>query len=95
MVVTGFDERSGCGYVLRTGTDLDPDAEAVVHGGVRVSATAELAATLRDSLVRHAVARLSWTGPEVPLTLDDPIVLAWLRHGVGGVLTVSGGPDQA
>jgi hypothetical protein len=29
----------------------------------------------------------------VPLTLDDATLLAWLRHDIGGVLTVSNGPD--
>ena len=28
----------------------------------------------------------------MPLTLDDPTVLAWLRNTLGGVLTVAGGP---
>jgi hypothetical protein len=67
----------------------------VRHAGVTVAATPEVAAALRDALARNPVAQLSWTGPEVPLTLDDRTLLAWLRHTVGGVLTVSGdpGPD--
>lgn len=94
MVVTGFDERSGCGYVLRTGPDMsdDPGARTVEHRGLRVVATAELAAMLADALVRDPLVRLAWGGPEVPLTLDDPTMLAWLEHSVGGVLTVAGGP---
>jgi hypothetical protein len=36
---------------------------------------------------------LSWNGPTVPLTLEDPTVLAWLRNNLGGVLTVAGGPQ--
>ena len=60
--------------------------------GVTVLATPELAAALRDALVRNPVAQLGWGGPTVPLTLDDPTVLAWLRHSLGGVLTVAGGP---
>lgn len=92
MVVTGFDDRSGCGYVLRTGPDVEPGAETVVHQGVQVSATIELAAMLRDALARDPLVRLGWAGPEVPLTLDDPTVLAWLENAVGGVLTVSGRP---
>jgi hypothetical protein len=85
MVVTGYDDRTGCGYVLSTGPDATPTpgARPVTH---------ELAATLRDALTYRAVALLGWSGPEVPLTLDDRTVLAWLRHTVGGVLTVAGGP---
>jgi hypothetical protein len=95
VVVTGFDDRSGCGYVLRTGDDLtgDPEAHTVVHEGRRVTATAELAAMLADALAHRPVVRLRWGGPEVPLTLDDPTVLSWVREVVGGVLTVCGGPD--
>lgn len=101
MVVTGFDERSGCGYVLRTGADVDRTADpaaragerVVEHRGVRVAATRELAALLQDTLARHPFVRVRWDAAEIPLTLDDPTVLAWLRAGVGGVLTVSGGPE--
>lgn len=95
MVVTGYDDRHGCGYVLSTGPDASsptPQTEAVTHGGARVRATPELASLLRDALANRPVALLSWTGPEVPLTLDDRTLLAWLHHTIGGVLTVSGGP---
>ena len=56
-------------------------------------ATPELAAALRDALVRNPVAQLGWGGPTVPLTFDDTTLLAWLRHTLGGVLTVAGGPS--
>jgi len=95
MLVTGFDDRQGCGYVLRTGPHaVEPAAgtQAVRHEGVVVLATPELAAALRDALARNPVALLGWGGPAVPLTLDDATVLAWLRHNLGGVLTVAGGP---
>lgn len=95
MVVTGYDDRHGCGYVLRTGPDAagaPPQSTSVTHHGVTVRATPELGALLRDALAHHPGVRLGWSGPEVPLTLDDRTLLAWLRHGVGGVLTVSGGP---
>lgn len=95
MVVTGYDDRQGCGYVLTTGADAAdtaPGVQAVSHDGVIVLATPELAATLRDALTHRPTAALSWSGPRVPLTLDDATVLAWLRHDVGGVLTVSGAP---
>jgi hypothetical protein len=95
MVVTGYDDRHGCGYVLSTGDDAAraaPGAQAVSHEGVIVMATPELAAALRDALVHRPTARLSLQGPEVPLTLDDATVLGWLRHSVGGVLTVTGAP---
>jgi len=98
VVVTGYDDRHGCGYVVSTGRDIAralPGAHAVSHGGMTVMATPEVAATLRDALRTHPSTPLSWSGPEVPLTLDDRTLLAWLRHAVGGVLTVSGdpGPD--
>jgi hypothetical protein len=64
----------------------------VRHNGVVVLATPELAAALRDGLVRNPVASLGWNGPTVPLTLEDTTVLAWLRNNLGGVLTVAGGP---
>ena len=95
MVVTGYDDRHGCGYVLSTGTDAAdaaPGAQAVSHDGVIVLATPELAATLRDALAHRPTALLGWSGPRVPLTLDDATMLAWLTHDVGGVLTVSGAP---
>jgi hypothetical protein len=98
VVVTGYDDRYGCGYVLRTGRDAAATAigaQAVSFDGVIVLATPELAATLRSALASEPVARLGWAGPEVPLTLDDATVLAWLRHTVGGVLTVQGGPGGA
>lgn len=98
MVVTGYDDRHGCGYVLSTGADATaptPHTQAVTYGDVMVRATPELAVALRDALAHRPVALLGWSGPEVPLTLDDRTLLAWLRHTVGGVLTVSGdpGPD--
>lgn len=95
MLVTGFDDRTGCGYVLATGPNAvasDAGSQAVDHDGVVVRATPELAAALRDALANRPVALLSWTGPEVPLTLDDATLLGWLRHNVGGVLTVLDGP---
>lgn len=99
MVVTGYDDRHGCGYVLSTGADAArtaTGAHAVSHGGVVVMATPELAAVLRDALTHRPTAMLGRAGPEVPLTLDDATLLGWLRHNVGGVLTVTGdpGPDQ-
>ncbi|MGH3565096.1 MAG: hypothetical protein ACRDRH_03500 [Pseudonocardia sp.] len=92
-MVTGYDDRYGCGYVLRTGRDAAAGAgvHIVSHAGVSVVATTELAAMLRDALAHNPVALLTWSGPEVPLTLDDQTVLVWLRHTVGGVLTVTGG----
>ncbi|MEJ3654323.1 hypothetical protein WEH80_15255 [Actinomycetes bacterium KLBMP 9759] len=95
MVVTGFDDRHGCGYVLRTGPDAAapvPGARAVTHHGVTVLATPELAAALQDALVNNPTARLVWSGPPVQLTFDDVTLLGWLRHTVGGVLTVRGEP---
>jgi hypothetical protein len=98
VIVTGYDDRSGRGYVLRTGahaTEAVPGTVPVSHAATVVLATPELAASLRDALTSRPTARLGWSGPEVPLTLDDLTVLAWLRHTVGGVLTVVGdpGPD--
>ncbi len=95
MLVTGFDDRQGCGYVLRTGphaAEPTPGGQPVRHDGIVVLATPELAAALNDALVRNPVAQIGWGGPVVPLTLDDPTVLAWLRYTLGGVLTVAGGP---
>lgn len=93
MLVTGYDDRSGCGYVLRSGPHAVADSPGTVtvgHEGSTVSCTPELATTLRDALAHHPVARLGWSGPEVPLTLTDPTLLGWLRHHVGGVITVEG-----
>ncbi len=93
MVVTGYDDRHGCGYVLSTGVDaveVAPHTSAVTHDGVTVRATPELAVALRDALAHRPVALLGWSGPEVALTFDDRVLLGWLRHTVGGVLTVSG-----
>jgi hypothetical protein len=96
MLVKGYDDRQGCGYVLRTGPHAAqpvPGTQPVRHLGVVVLATPELAAALRDALVRNPVAQLGWGGPTVPLTFDDNTLLAWLRHTLGGVLTVAGGPS--
>lgn len=95
MVVTGFDERQSVGYVVHTGADLaraDAGARDVTADGTTVLLTPELAVTLRDALAHRPTALLTWSGPEVPLTLDDVTLLAWLRHNVGGVLTVTGDP---
>jgi hypothetical protein len=95
VIVTGYDDRTGCGYVMATGADAAgsaPGTQAVGDGTTIVKATPELAAALRDALANRPFALLGWGGPEVPLTLDDHTVLAWLHHTVGGVLTVSGGP---
>ena len=56
-----------------------PGTLPVAHDGVTVLATPELAATLRDALRHRPLTLLSWQGPEVPLTLDDRTLLAWLR----------------
>ena len=74
-------------------TEPTPGTVPVRHNGVVVLATPELAAALRDALVRNPVASLGWNGPTVPLTLEDATVLAWLRNNLGGVLTVAGGPQ--
>jgi hypothetical protein len=95
VVVTGYDERFGCGYVVSTGpdaSDAPPNTVVVDHGGASVRLTPELAVSLRDALANNPVAQLSWTGPQVPLTLEDAVLLGWLRHTVGGVLTVSDEP---
>ena len=95
MVVTGYDDRQGCGYVLSTGpdaADAAPGSQAVSHEGVIVLATPELAATLRDALAHRPTALLSWSGPQVPLTLEDTVLLSWLRYDIGGVLTVENAP---
>ncbi len=96
MVVTGFDDRQGCGYVLSTGpdaADAAPGSQAVSHEGVIVLATPELAASLRDALAHRPMATTGWSGPQVPLTLEDTTLLAWLRYDVGGVLTVQNPPE--
>lgn len=95
MVVTGYDDRHGCGYVLSTGRDAvgpSPGTQRITHLGVSVNATPELAWALHDALANRPTVRLAPGGPEVPLTFDDRTLLGWLRHVVGGVLTVSGGP---
>ncbi|AEA24005.1 hypothetical protein ACFQ34_05020 [Pseudonocardia benzenivorans] len=94
MLVTGYDDRTGCGYVLRTGSDTAEGADCtpVTSGGLTVLATPELAAMLRDALANRPVALLSWTGPEVPLDLTDGVLLGWLTHTVGGIVTVAGAP---
>jgi hypothetical protein len=95
VIVTGYDDRHGCGYVLCTGADAVaamPGSQTVRHDGVAVMATPELAASLRDALQYRPSARLVMGGPEVPLTLDDRVLLGWLRHTIGGVLTVKGEP---
>ena len=95
MEVTGFDDRLGSGYVLSTGRHADEavsGSRVVSHEGVSVRATDGLALMLEDALANRPVTPLSWSGPEVPLTLDDATVLAWLRHVVGGVVSVTGEP---
>jgi len=95
MVVTGYDDRFGCGYVLSTGPDVAgaaPGSQRISHQNVTVAATPELAASLRDALATHRSAHLVLGGPAVPLALDDRTLLGWLRHSVGGVLTVTNGP---
>jgi hypothetical protein len=97
VIVTGYDDRQGCGYVLSTGPEAAeglPGGRPVTHAGVTVLATPELAALLRDALDHRPTAMLSWSGPRVPLTLDDTTLLAWLTHDVGGVLTVRGAPGH-
>lgn len=95
MVVTGYDDRYGCGYVLSTGPDMAgaaPGSQRVSHRNVTVAATPELAAILRDALLHRPIAQLTLGGPGVALTLDDRTVLGWLRYTIGGVLTVTNGP---
>ena len=97
VVVTGWDDRTGCGYVVSTGGDIadaGPGTRDVTHAGRTVRATPELANALRDALEHRPTARLSWAGPEVPLTLEDVPLLGWLRHTIGGVLTVRGEPAR-
>jgi hypothetical protein len=96
MLVTGFDDRQGCGYVVSTGPDAaeaPAGAQEVQHDGRSVLATPELAASLRDALAHRPTALLTWSGPRVPLTLEDATLLAWLTHDVGGVLTVTNPPS--
>lgn len=100
VLVTGYDDRTGQGYVVRTGSDRVPaDREEgtreVTHEGVTVLLTDGLALLLDDALAHRPVTRLGWGGPEVPLTLDDHTLLAWLNEYVGGIVTVSNdpGPD--
>ncbi|ANY05669.1 hypothetical protein [Pseudonocardia sp. HH130630-07] len=98
MQVTGFDDRLGTGYVLSTGAHADEDAtgsRTVQHGGVTVRATDGLATMLEDALAHRPTTRLDWSGPEVPLTLTDDVLLAWLRYDIGGVVSVAGGPEDA
>ncbi|MFC5211771.1 hypothetical protein ACFPM0_35185 [Pseudonocardia sulfidoxydans] len=93
--MTGFDDRTGCGYVLRTGPHTADDGSGstlVENAGLTVLATPELAVALRDALAHNPVAMLGWSGPEVPLTLADDVLLGWLTHTVGGVVTVEGAP---
>ncbi|OLT13701.1 hypothetical protein BJF78_21225 [Pseudonocardia sp. CNS-139] len=95
MIVTGFDDRQGVGYVLSTGADLagaPPGSHEVRHDGRAVKATPELATLLRDALTRHQTASLGWQGPRVPLTFDEATLLGWLTHDVGGVISVRNPP---
>lgn len=95
MIVTGFDDRHGVGYVVSTGGDLataPPGGQDVRHEGKVVRATPELAARLRDALANRRTATLGWPGPQVPLTLDEAVLLAWLTHDVGGVISVRNPP---
>lgn len=92
MQVTGFDDRLGTGYVLSTGDHADddvPGSRTVEHGGVTIRATDGLAVMLEDALAHRPTTRLEWGGPEVPLTLDDTTLLAWLQQDVGGIVTVA------
>ncbi|MBO4238942.1 hypothetical protein [Pseudonocardia alni] len=96
MQVTGFDDRLGTGYVLSTGPHADedvPGSRTVEHGGRTVRATDGLAAMLEDALAHRPTTRLGWGGPEVPLTLEDATLLAWLRQDIGGVVAISGEPE--
>lgn len=95
MVVTGYDDRQGCGFVLSTGSDAasaHPGGQQVSHDGVTIVATPELANSLREALLNKRPVLLAAGGPQIPLTLDDRTVLAWLTNHVGGVLTVRGAP---
>jgi hypothetical protein len=95
MIVTGFDDRQGCGYVLHSGADVAdalPGGEEIRHGGKVVRVTPELGAALRDALANGTGALLGWQGPRVPLTFDDATLLAWLTHDVGGVIAVRNPP---
>jgi hypothetical protein len=95
VLVTGFDDRTGQGYVVRTGTDLtecEPGVREITHDGVTVLLTDGLAVLLADALAHRPVTRLGWGGPEVPLALDDHTLLAWLTGEVGGIVSVAGAP---
>jgi hypothetical protein len=95
MIVTGFDDRQGCGYVLTTGADVAyalPGGQEVRHDGKVVRATPELATVLREALAAGATALLGWQGPRVPLTFDDATLLAWLTYDIGGVISVRNPP---
>ncbi|MBP2366272.1 hypothetical protein [Pseudonocardia parietis] len=95
MQVTGFDDRLGTGYVVSTSPHADedvPGSRTVRHDGVTIRATEGLAAMLEDALAHRPTTRLGWGGPEVPLTLEDATLLAWLRNDVGGVVTIVGDP---
>jgi hypothetical protein len=95
MIVTGFDDRHGCGYVLSTGADVAealPGGQEIQHAGKVVRVTPELGALLRTALGNHATTLLSWRGPRVPLTFDDTTLLAWLTYDVGGVISVRNPP---
>jgi hypothetical protein len=95
MIVTGYDDRQGCGFIVSTGphaAEALPSGVEVHHNGVVVRATPELAALLRDALRNRPTTQLSWHGPRVPLALDDTTLLAWLTYEVGGVLSVRDGP---
>lgn len=81
MLVTGFDDRDGCGYVLGTGSHgaaVGPTGVVVTHDGRSAVATVELAARLRYALAQDSC----------PQTLADPDLLRWLHEVVGGVLSV-------
>jgi hypothetical protein len=100
VLVTGYDDRTGQGYVVRTGKDLDaaasePGSREITHAGVTVLLTDGLALLLADALAHRPTTQLGWGGPEVALTLDDHTLLAWLTDAVGGIVTVSNdpGPD--
>jgi hypothetical protein len=95
MIVTGFDDRQGCGYVLSSGADVAdglPGGLEIRHDGKVVRVTPELGALLRDALANHPTAMLGWQGPRVPLTFDDATLLAWLTYDVGGVISVRNPP---
>jgi hypothetical protein len=95
MIVTGYDDRQGVGYVLSTGADVAdalPGTQEIRYDGKAVRATPELATILREALVNRSTALLGWQGPRVPLTFDDATLLAWLTHDIGGVISVRNPP---